>query len=185
MALTYAQIDFEQHEVELKNKPLELIKISPKATVPVLILENGDVLDESLDIMKWALKQKDPDKWTSNELEIQGDELIHLNDTYFKPILDNYKYPQKSEQKDPAYYREQAKSYLESLNSRLQEHRYLVADHITLTDIAIFPFIRQFYMVDEQWFGESDYTLLKVWLDYFLKSELFLRVMIKHTSGKS
>jgi len=177
MALSYAGICIEQHDVDLKNKPIELINISPKATVPVLVLENGQIIDQSVDIIKWALEQSDPDGWVTKELEKKCDELIHINDQHFKPILDKYKYSQKSEKQAPIYYREQAKNYLDQLNALLIQHKYLLADQITFADIAIFPFIRQFYMVDERWFIESDYTYLKTWLSYFLNSELFLRVM--------
>jgi glutathione S-transferase len=179
MALSYAGIRTEQHEVDLKNKPPEFIKISPKATVPVLLLENGQVIDQSLDIIKWALEQSDPDGWMTKELEQKCDELVHLNDHYFKPILDNYKYPQKADRPDPEYYREQAKNYLEQLNTLLMQHRFLLADHITFADVAIFPFIRQFCKVDEPWFETSDYSCLIIWLNYFSNSEPFLRVMAK------
>jgi glutathione S-transferase len=179
MALSYAKIDYEQHEVDLKNKPLDLLKASPKGTVPVLILENGRVLDESVDIIKWALKQSDPEGWLTRESEPKGDELIHLNDSQFKPILDNYKYPQNSEKKDPDYYRDEAKSYLDQLNLVLTKQKFLLADHISFADIAIFPFIRQFYMVDKGWFAESDYKFLQAWLNYFLNSALFIAVMQK------
>jgi glutathione S-transferase len=182
MALSYAGISTEQHEVDLKNKPIELIKISPKATVPVLVLENGQIIDQSLDIIKWALSLSDPEGWMKKELEEKSDALIHFNDHDFKPILDNYKYPQKTDRPDPVYYREQAKHYLEQLNTVLMQHKYLLADHITFADIAIFPFIRQFYKVDERWFLESDYKFLIRWLNNFLNSALFLGVMTKkHT----
>ncbi len=179
MTLSYAGICTVQHEVDLKNKPIELITISPKATVPVLVLENGKVIDQSLDIIKWALDQSDPKGWMTKELEKKCDDLIHLNDHYFKPILDKYKYSQKSDGPDPGYYREQATNYLEQLNTLLMQHKYLLADHMTFADVAIFPFIRQFYHVDELWFAQSDYTFLAIWLNYFLNSELFLSVMIK------
>lgn len=179
MALSYAKINVVQREVDLKNKPLDLMLASAKATVPVLILEDGRVLDESIDIIKWALKQSDPDGWLRPELEAKCDELIRLNDKSFKPILDNYKYPQSSEKNDATYYREQAKIYLGQLNSLLMQHRYLLADHITYADVALFPFLRQFYLVDRQWFEESDYKFLQIWLDSFLNSELFMLVMAK------
>lgn len=179
MALSYAKVNFEPREVELKNKPLELIKISSKATVPVLILEDGQVLEESLDIIKWALKRSDPDGWMVKKLETQANVLIRINDTQFKPLLDYYKYPQKSEKKDPLYYRELAKTYLKQLNDLLRDHQYLLGDHLNFADVAIFPFIRQFYMVDVQWFEESDYKALNIWLHNFLNSELFLHVMAK------
>lgn len=179
MALCYAQVAFEQHEVDLKNKPSNLIKVSSKGTVPVLILESGQILDESVDIIRWALKQSDPDGWWRSELEIQCDNLIQMNDTHFKPLLDNYKYPQRSEQKEPTYYRAKAQVYLEQLESLLIKKNFLVANHITYADVALFPFIRQFYMVDQQWFIKSDYQFLKQWLEYFLSTELFVQIMEK------
>lgn len=179
MALSYAGICLEQREVDLKNKPQDLLTVSPKGTVPVLILENGQVLQESLDIIKWALKQSDPQGWLSPELEPKGDALIFLFDKSFKPILDQYKYPQNSEKKDPAYYRDKATPYLEQLNRLLTQYSYLLSDDISFVDVALFPFIRQFYLVDTQWFEQSNYKFLQAWLDGFLNSELFHRVMIK------
>lgn len=179
IALSYANIRTEEREVDLKNKPSELIQLSPKATVPVLVLPNGQILEQSLDIIKWALKQSDPEQWMSEEWETKGDELIYNNDHQFKPILDNYKYAQRTEINDPSYYREQARPYLAQLNTLLMQHNYLLADHITYADIALFPFIRQFYMVDEKWFMHSEYIVLIKWLHYFLESELFLGVMSK------
>ncbi|WP_207385823.1 glutathione S-transferase [Legionella bozemanae] len=179
MALVYSKIKVEQREVELKNKPQEMLLASPKGTVPVLILENGHVIDESIDIMIWALTQFDPEGWLSIGQKDKWHELIRLNDIKFKPILDNYKYPQKSEKKDPLYYREEAQEYLYKLNSLLIRNHFLLANHINIADIALFPFIRQFYMVDPQWFAQSDYKSLHAWLQFFLDSELFLTVMKK------
>ncbi|WP_454782624.1 glutathione S-transferase [Legionella sp. WA2022007384] len=180
MALSYSQISVEQREVELKNKPQEMLQVSPKGTVPVLVLRDGRVIDESIDIMIWALAQSDPDGWLSINLKDKCKELIHLNDLKFKPILDNYKYPQKSAEKDPLYYREKAKEYLNKLNFLLMENRFLLASHISIADVALFPFIRQFYMVDPQWFEQSEYKYLHGWLQFFLGSELFLTVMKKN-----
>lgn len=185
MALSYAGISTEQQEVALKDKPLELIKISPKATVPVLVLENGLVIDESRDIIKWALEQSDPDGWMNKTLENGCDKLIDINDYDFKIILDNYKYPQRAEISEPAYYREQARSYLDMLNELLKQHQFLQANHITYADVAIFPFIRQFYRVDEQWFAKTEYNALKTWLHYFLNSECFLNVMNKRQDNNA
>lgn len=179
MALSYANICVKEHEIDLKNKPIEFIKLSPKASVPVLVLENGLVIEQSLDIIKWALRQSDPDKWLIKELEAESDKLIYLNDYQFKPILDNYKYTSGVELQTLIYYREQAEPYLGQLNKLLMQQHYLLANHITFADIAIFPFIRQFCMVDKQWFMKSEYTFLINWLNYFLESALFLRVMIK------
>ncbi|WP_298627899.1 glutathione S-transferase [uncultured Legionella sp.] len=179
MILAYSKIKVEQREVDLKNKPQELLDASAKGTVPVLIMGNGQVLDESMEIIRWSLNNSDPEHWFSKELQNAGDELIYINDTHFKPILDNYKYPQKSEKKDPYYYREQAETYLEQLDSLLKINNYLLASHISYADVAIFPFIRQFCMVDKEWFEHSQYKHLQVWLNNFLKSELFLSIMEK------
>ncbi|BCA94539.1 glutathione S-transferase [Legionella antarctica] len=179
MALTYARIEVNQHEVDLKNKPPELLAASSKGTVPVLLFEDGRVIEQSMDIVIWALSQFDPDGWLSTEFKDKGNELIYLNDITFKPLLDHYKYPQKSEKKDPFYYREKAKTYLEQLNLLLKNNGYLLANRISFADIALVPFIRQFYMVDKQWFEDSEYRHLQAWLHTFLNSELFLGVMHK------
>jgi len=179
MALAYANIHVNEHEVDLKNKPQDLINASAKATVPVLILADGLVIDESLDIIRWALNQSDPDGWLRAALKHSANDLIHTNDHEFKPILDGYKYPQQSEKKDPVYYRDKANDYLRQLNSLLMNNRYLLADQISIADIAIFPFIRQFYLVDQPWFAQSERQQLQRWLGYFLNSALFLRVMKK------
>ena len=179
MALEYSKVGIYQCEVDLNNKPQEMIKASAKATVPVLILDNGHVIDESIDIIIWALKQSDPEGWLRAELKSECDNLIYLNDVKFKPILDKYKYSQNSEKKDLEYYRDNAKAYLHQLNELLMQSRYLLADHISFADVAIFPFIRQFYMVDQKWFEQSNYKHLQSWLDFFLNSELFLLAMKK------
>lgn len=180
MALAYSKINVVFREVDLKNKPQEMLNASAKATVPVLILEDGSVIDESIDIIIWALKQSDPDSWLlSTELKDIGDDLIYSNEFKFKPILDNYKYPQYSEKNDPKYYRDKAKGYLNQLNSLLMNNRYLLAEHISIADVAIVPFIRQFYLVDKQWFEHSEYKHLQTWLLSILNSEIFLSVMKK------
>jgi glutathione S-transferase len=179
MALLYANIRIEEREVDLKNKPTQLLELSPKATVPVLVLENRVIIEQSLDIIKWALRQSDKEQWVLKELEKESDELIHFNDYQFKPILDNYKYSTTTDAQHRIVYREQGGKYLYQLNQLLMQHQYLLTDSITVADIAIFPFIRQFCMVDEKWFMESQYTFLINWLKKFLNSELFRLVMVK------
>jgi glutathione S-transferase len=179
MTLAYAHITAEHREVDLKNKPQELIDISSKATVPTLVLEDGRVLDESIEIMKWALAQCDPNQWIRPTLTFECNQLVQTNDQQFKPILDAYKYPQRTVRNDPIYYREQAQPYFEQLNTLLRTHRYLLADQLTFADIALFPFIRQFYFVDTTWFEESNYPFLRTWLEECLNSDLFLAVMKK------
>lgn len=179
MALAYSCITVVQQEVILKQKPQEMLLASPKGTVPVLILADGRVIDESLDIMDWALTQYDPDGWLCTELKDKCNDLIDSNDVWFKPILDNYKYSQHANNYDPHYYRNEVKEYFSKLNLLLKNRQFLLADHISLADVALFPFIRQFYMVDQQWFEQSEYKYLYTWLQFFLSSELFLSVMKK------
>lgn len=181
MALAYAEIGTQQIEVNLKNKPEDMLKASAKGTVPVLILENGTVIDESLDIMNWALSQSDPDSWIDSALKRNGDALIFANDFLFKPVLDGYKYSQHQDEALFNTYREKAKLYLNQLNDLLTKNHYLLGDRIQLADIAIFPFIRQFYKVDVEWFEASDYKKVYLWLHSFLDSNLFIKIMQKQT----
>ena len=174
MALCYSGITVEIREITFRNKPRHMLQISPKGTVPVLLLPSGEVLEESLDIMHWALAQHDPDNW----LEGNDAGLIEENDGSFKPASDQYKYsaPGKSAKK----YRTEGEVFLNKLESRLKLHSYLCGDKLSFTDIAIFPFIRQFAAVDEAWFEEVPYPELKRWLSPLVMSELFLSVMEKY-----
>lgn len=185
MALKYAGIEVGIREVKLSNKPIELIKASKKATVPVLVIDSDKVIDESIDIMLWSLAQSDCDNWLKPNSQQKIFDLIQENDFQFKPILDGYKYPQSSEVGDPLFYRKQALIFLDKLNSKLLNSQYLLSDKPCLADIAIFPFIRQFYMVDKDWFMKSNLKHLIVWLELFLKSPLFLNVMKKYSPWKA
>lgn len=185
MALKYADIGVGIREVKLGNKPIELIMASEKATVPVLVTDSGKVIDESLDIMLWALEQSDPDNWLTPDSQQQIFNLIQQNDFEFKPILDGYKYPQNSEVGDSLFYRKQALSVLDELNAKLLNSQYLLSDQPCLADIAIFPFIRQFCMVDQDWFMQSKFKRLTIWLKFFLESPLFLSVMEKYSPWKA
>ena len=168
-------------EVVLKDKPASLINISPKATVPVLLLEGGQVLEESLDIMQYALStHPDLEKALLPEsLKVDIFSLIKVNDGDFKCALDRYKYADRYEQSQ-TYYREKGEVFLDALNERLNSHRYLMGDEMTLADLAIFPFIRQFAHVDKPWFEASHYTALVQWLDEWLASDLFISIMTKY-----
>jgi glutathione S-transferase len=177
MALLASGITIELREVALKSKPDALLAVSKKATVPVLV--TGDtVIDESIDIMHWALKQSDPHNWLSHLNEAQT--LIHNNDNTFKHWLDHYKYadyhPEQSEQD----YRQQGEITLALLETRLHQHSHLCTDHATLADIALFPFIRQFAGVDANWFATSPYPRLRSWLTTHIESDLFQTIMHKY-----
>ena len=180
MALEYASINCELREVKLSNKPQTMINISNKGTVPVLQLTDGSVIDESLDIMLWALEQTDPDQWLGVEQK-NTLLLIEKYDQEFTQHLDQYKYFQRYAEHSQLYYREKAEIFIELLETNLQEHGgiALVSNRVTLVDVAIFPFIRQFAHVDWEWFSNSQYKNLISWLLKFEESELFLAVMNK------
>jgi len=180
LALHYAAQAVDIHEVALSNKPAEMLAISPKATVPVLQLADGTVLEESLDIMLWALRQNDPQQLLPPEFELADTlALIAENDGDFKHWLDRYKYATHHPEQSLEYYRQQGEVFLQKLEDRLAEHTYLSGPTITLSDIATMPFVRQFAHVDKAWFDEAEYPKLQHWLQAWLTSEIFLKVMTK------
>ncbi|MDB5981754.1 MAG: glutathione S-transferase [Pseudomonas sp.] len=181
MALFYAGCAVEIVEVSLKAKPAELLARSPKGTVPVLALAER-VIDESLDIMGWALSHNDPDDWRlANTPTAQSDiaELIAYNDQTFKQHLDRYKYAVRHPEFSQEHYRDLGAVFLQRLEDRLLMRDFLVAEHLSLADVALAPFVRQFCYVDPDWFWQSPYPKLRAWLERFLSSELFIVVMTK------
>jgi len=178
MALSYAGIAYQVQEISLKDKPPGLLAVSPKGTVPVLVLPDGRVLEQSLDIMHWALQQHDPDLWLGMDRE-KTQALISENDGAFKQALDKYKYASRFPEQSAASYRSQAEVFLQKLELALQDGPFLSGTHLSLIDVAIFPFIRQFAAVDADWFAQASYPKLQAWLQARLESSLFLRVMAK------
>lgn len=179
MALLYASINLELREVLLKAKPEKMLAISAKGTVPVLELADAVVLDESYEIIRWALEQNDPKNWLSAELEADIDDLVARNDGQFKTDLDHYKYWQRFPAESREQYRARGELFLAELEILLTKQTYLLAERITLADIALFPFIRQFAFVDKDWFDRSPYPKLRAWLEQLLNSKLFLAAMKK------
>lgn len=178
MALSYAGIAYQVQDISLKDKPAGLLAVSPKGTVPVLVLPDGRVIDQSLDIMHWALQQHDPAQWLGIDRE-NGQALISENDGAFKQALDKYKYASRFPEQSAASYRSQAEVFLCKLELALQDQPFLSGTHLSLTDVAIFPFIRQFAAVDANWFAQTAYPKLQAWLQARLESSLFLGVMAK------
>ena len=179
LALHQANIDYESIEISLKDKSSEFLALSPKGTVPVLVDIDGAVIEESLEIMLWALNQHDPACWLLND-EHTSRKLIDENDFNFKKILDRYKYADRFPEHSKEYYRAQCEIFLNVLNDKLQSNHYLIAERITFADVAIFPFIRQFSLVDEAWFLNSKYQELKKWLNDLKNTQMFQEVMKKN-----
>jgi glutathione S-transferase len=195
--LFLAAQSLELREVVLKNKPQELLAINPKATVPALQLSeeqslegpwgNSTVINESREIMLWALEQGALNQSKAGlkaqylpfHLQLDINELIDENDGPFKWALDHYKYADRFEETEE-HYRELGEVFLAKLEQLLEHNRYLFTPEMSLADIAIFPFVRQFAHVDKQWFEQSSYPRLIQWLDILLKSDLFASIMEKY-----
>ena len=182
MSLELCKIDVCLREVNLSDKPIEMLHISPKGTAPILVLPDQTVIDESLAIMFWSLKRfshinKKTHRWLDKTIYEPSMELIHRNDNSFKALLDKYKYC--TEPDEAANHREKAEWFLVLLNDLLEKRSCLLGDELTLADIAIFPFIRQFALVDYDWFLNSRYKALVRWLQYLLKLDCFNKVMLK------
>lgn len=180
MALWISGTTCEMREVKLSDKPPELLAASPKGTVPVLVLPGGEVIDESLAIMRWALARHDPEGW------LAGDDrgLIDLIDGPFKHHLDRYKYPDRYHHEpgnDRIDHRGECLTILSDLNFRLAERPQLLGERRTLTDIALLPFVRQFASTDRHWFAAQPIPYVQDWLQGHLASDLFAEVMGKFT----
>lgn len=182
LALASAGVVCELREVVLAHKPQALRAASAKATVPVLVLSDGRVLDQSLDIMLWALRGNDPENWL---LPREGGldamlALIANCDGDFKAHLDGYKYPERGSSGLPAAaHRLQACTYLQLLETRLHATPWLFGHQATLADMAIFPFVRQFAHVDKDWFTAQPWPRLQAWLDGLLASRRFAQIMLR------
>jgi len=181
MALYYAGIQCEIREVDLKDKPQALRDVSAKATVPVLLLADGRVMDESLDIMRWALSRHDPEQWLSPSAGNLNDmnTLIHHYDSAFKYHLDRYKYPQRYGSHHAETHFRQACDMLAGLEQRLTRSACLFGDTASLADVALFPFVRQFAAVDRCAFDALPLLHVRRWLSGWLADERFLAVMVK------
>ncbi|EIK94868.1 glutathione S-transferase-like protein [Pseudomonas sp. M47T1] len=173
MALHYSGVPVHICEVSLKAKPADMLAASPKGTVPVLVLDDGTVIDESLDIMRWALARNDPDGW----LAADGQALIEHNDGPFKRALNCYKYADRHPEHPMVFYREQGCEFLQVLETRLEGGPWLGGEGIGLADIAIAPFIRQFRGVNPDWFGQAPYPRVREWIVAIIESDLFNAIM--------
>jgi len=178
LALYASGITCELREVVLRDKPEEMLEISPKATVPVIQLQDGKVIDESRDIMIWALEQHDPYGWS--EYITQLKELVHINDFEFKQHLDKYKYSNRNPELTKERHRENGDFFLQLLNEKLKKNKFLIDEKQTIIDLSVFPFIRQFAFVDKEYFDSLPYPHLQKWLEWNLECDLFKSIMTKY-----
>jgi len=178
MALKLADITCEIREVSLSNKPNHMLKISPKGTVPVLILKDK-IIDESIDIINWVISKTDifKENLDQNKLEL-SDEMICIFDDKFKYHLDRYKYSNRYKDADLEFHRSECKKLLVSLEHLISNNVWFFGDKLNKLDISILPFIRQFKIADIDWFdSQKDIPKVKEVLDNFLESKLFIEIM--------
>ena len=178
MAMAYSRISYEHREILLKNRPKSLYQISNKGTVPVLQLIDGTVIDESINIMKWCMKQNDLDGWFKDNYSLQN-RFIKNNDTEFKYWLDRYKYHIRYIENSYEKYQKEVEAFLIKYNLILQEKRFLMGKKLSLVDVALMPFIRQAAHVDIGWFDQN-FPALSDWLEKLKVSPLFLSIMKKY-----
>ncbi len=177
MAIWQSGIAVELREIKLRDKPAEMLAASPKGTVPVLVLDEAEIVDESLDIMRWALAQSDPDDWMAGE----NAALIATNDGPFKDALDRYKYPHRFGLEDGMAHRRDGGHQLLDLEERLSKTAFLSGAKMGFTDVAIAPFIRQFAATDPAWFdAHEEFAHLRHWLKAFLQLPMLGAVMEKY-----
>ena len=179
LGILFAGWQVELREVTLKNKPAQMLAISPKGTVPVLRLADGAVIEESRDIMVWALEQQDPQGLLDATVLDQANALIEQNDNEFKYWLDRYKYADRHVEMTQTEYRQRGEAFLQVLESLLESSAYLLGDDPTIADIGVMPFVRQFAHVDRDVFSQLPYPNLQRWLQHWLEHPLFLQTMIK------
>ena len=182
LAIRLCKIQCIIREISLKAKNSEFLRLSPKATVPVLVLPNGEVLEESLDIIYWSLEQNDPSKLKiNNQLANETNKLIELFDTEFKFHLDRYKYSSRYNIKNSEVHRDKARDILTQINTILEGNNYIGGNNISLLDISILPFVRQFRIADKEWFDDNlGLENVNHWLNKFLNSNLLASIMTKY-----
>jgi glutathione S-transferase len=183
LGILFAEQKVQLREIMLKNKPAQMLAISPKGTVPVLELAEGDrskgcVIEESREILEWALLQKDPQGLLNIDL-VSANALIDRNDSEFKHWLDRYKYADRHPELSQLAYRQQGEVFLRELENLLGKHRYLLGNNISIADIGIMPFVRQFAHVDREVFYSLPYPNLQQWLRDWLEKPVFQQAMIK------
>jgi len=184
LGILFADLTVELREIVLKNKPAQMLAISPKGTVPVLELpedDNGNrpVIEESREILEWALQKNDP-QGLLNVDPARANALMDRNDSEFKHWLDRYKYADRHPELSQLEYRQKGEVFLQELENLLTNNRYLLGDTISIADIGIMPFVRQFAHVDREVFYALPYPNLQQWLKEWLDNPTFKQVMVKY-----
>lgn len=183
MALAAAGAEVMLREVLLKDKPAELLAASPKATVPVLVLGDGRVIEESLDVMRWALEHNDPLGWL-DDASLDSDWISEC-DGDFKHWLDRYKYAERYPEHTAEDYRQNTEALIQKLEDQLSVAYWVGGDAANANDVALFPFIRQFAGVDPSWWQQAPYPNVRQWLENWLNSALFSAIMVKYPRWES
>ena len=185
LGLVFAEQKVEIREIVLRDKPAQMLAISPKGTVPVLELPEGEstkscVIEESREILAWALAQNDPQGLLNTDLT-HANSLIDQNDNEFKHWLDRYKYADRHPEQSQLAYRQQGEVFLQLLDNLLAKHTYLLGNTISIANIALMPFLRQFAHVDRDIFYSLPYPHLQQWLLDWLEHPTFKQIMVKYT----
>ena len=190
-AIKMCGLEVEIREIDLKNKPLELIKNSVSKTVPLLILNNGEVIEESLDIIIWALKNSKNnlvDKYFKRSYRQKILETIHENDHIFKYHLDRFKYASRFNPNEKEFHFKKSKEFLEKLNITLcqsNKNTWLIGDQESIADWSIWPFVRQYKIAcDSQKILDYFDEPIEFWYKYFSRHETFKFVMFKYNIWK-
>lgn len=189
MGLKISGLEYEHREIILRDKPQEMLDASPKGTVPIFIKGNGDVIEESLELLNWALSQNDPLGWLDCDINA-ANALIEANDTDFKHHLDRYKYASRYNEDaqrgdTDLSHRLEAEKHLQTLEDQLSSGPYLLGKKQSITDIATFPFIRQFSNVEPGWWATAPYPKTRDWLSHHVESDLFKSIMTKYPLWKT
>ncbi len=181
LALHVSGLVHELREVKLNDKPAAMLSASPKGSVPVLVLPDGSVIDESWDIMIWALQQNDPLDWLGRDGRLlkKAAVLVEINDSSFKAALDRYKYAEAHPEHPKSHYRREGETWLAQLEARLVKDNYLLGNTSSIADAALVPFIRQFAGVDPDWFACSPYAHLRTWMETIIQTHAFSAIMQK------
>ena len=187
MALYLSNTVVELREVSLRDKPQSMLEISPKGTVPVLILDDGNVIDESIEIIEWCIKKKKNifTETLNSDQELFTEDAIKLFDEKFKFHLDRYKYATRYEDVDEILHRESCVEILKTMENKISNKFFFYTDHLNKIDICILPFIRQFRIANPEWFDNHiEFPKVQKWLDNFLHSSILEEIMVTHEEWK-